>query len=688
MENVLEKLKDSINKDIVAKFNKTILENYQFLPINMKGECLYVATNPSAEKETIAKVVKSMGIVDVKFIQIAEVEVDALLKYVYGDDSGIKKLLEEAKNKTQGQTQEQNPANGEEAPKKKIGEILIEKGYINEEQLQKALEEGKRLKMPLGSALFKLGFITLSQLKETLKDQQGYDMVDSDQLKVQEKVINMLPEDFVRANKVIPISSDGSTLVVGMVKPDNKKVLKDIVFLTGQKPRAMLITHFEFQSFVETEYSATKKETNKIIKEIEEENLEFTEEESLADQVERELQDTSGTVVKFVNKIITDAIDNKVSDIHIEPRLENYVVRYRKDGILRQIIEVPPRVEMSVITRFKVISRMNIAERRRPQDGTFSLKYKGSSYDFRINTLPVGGKEKVCIRVLAPAVSLNSSDKEIHLMGGMPEDIEKIKKMTSCPNGIILTSGPTGSGKTTTLYSVLKSLNDEEVNITTIEDPVEIKLEGLNQSQVNAKAGITFASCMRAILRQDPDIILVGEIRDYETLEVAISAALTGHLVLSTVHTNSAAATVTRLVEMGAKDYLVSSTLSGVIAQRLVRKLCDDCKDGYFPSKEEASKILIDEGEIEKFTKTKVYRPIGCSNCDYTGFKGRLGVYEIMPITKEIKKLIATGAHDIDIEEAAIACGMKTLNQACLSHIINGFTTIDEFVRVLGLANE
>lgn len=687
MENVLEKLKDSINKDILAKFNRNVLESAQFLPVNIKDNCLYVATNPLADRENILKIIKNMGIADAKFIQIAEAEVDALLKYVYGDDSGIKKLLAEA-GKDQTQNQTAPLANGEEAPKKKIGEILIEKGYINEEQLQKALEESQRLKMPLGSALFKLGFITLSQLKETLKDQQGYDMVDSDHLKVQEKVINMLPEDFVRANKVIPISSDGSTLVVGMVKPDNKKVLKDIVFLTGQKPRAMLITHFEFQSFVETEYSATKKETNRIIKEIEEESLEFTEEESLADQVERELQDTSGTVVKFVNKIITDAIDNKVSDIHIEPRLGNYVVRYRKDGILRQVVEVPPKVEMSVLTRFKVISRMNIAERRRPQDGTFSLKYKGNSYDFRINTLPVGGKEKVCIRVLAPAVSLNSSDKEIQLIGGTPDDIEKIKKMTSCPNGIILTSGPTGSGKTTTLYSVLKSLNDEDVNITTIEDPVEIKLEGLNQSQVNAKAGITFASCMRAILRQDPDIILVGEIRDYETLEVAISAALTGHLVLSTVHTNSAAATVTRLVEMGAKDYLVSSTLSGVIAQRLVRRLCDDCKDGYFPSEEEASKILIDKGEIEKFTKAKIYRPIGCSNCDYTGFKGRLGVYEIMPITKEIKKLIATGAHDIEIEEAAIACGMKTLNQACLNHILNGMTTVDEFVRVLGLVNE
>ena len=240
----------------------------------------------------------------------------------------------------------------------------------------------------------------------------------------------------------------------------------------------------------------------------------------------------------------------------------------------------------------------------------------------------------------------------------------------------------------TTLYSVLKSLNDESVNITTIEDPIEIKLEGINQSQINAKAGITFASCMRAILRQDPDIILVGEIRDYETLEIAISAALTGHLVLSTVHTNSAAATVTRLIEMGAKDYLVSSTLSGVIAQRLVRKLCDDCKEEYYMTEEEARMVTVDPEEIKHLMKTPIYRAKGCNKCGFQGYKGRLGVYEIMQITKEIKKLIAQGAHDLEIEESAVANGMTTLQRSCLEHILNGQTTVEEFVRVLGMAGE
>lgn len=695
MADVLNKLKNNINRELIVKFDIKLLEQMRFVPVNIKDNFLYVAVNPFADREYITEIVKNgNSVYEAKFIQVSDEDISELLLFFVTND-GKPSASQDAKPsvvvKPSGGIVSASTADaGYDAskPKKKIGELFIEAGYITDVQLVQALAESKKNKMPLGSALYKLNFITLEQLKETLEKQQGYETVDAEQLKIQDKVINILPEDFIKANKVVPISSDGRTLVVGMVKPDDEKILKDIVFLTGQKPRAMLITHYEFENFIQSIYSSSKKETNQIIRQIEEEALEFDVEESLWEQVERELQDSSGTVAKFVNKIITDAIDMKASDVHIEPRLGNYVVRYRIDGILKQVIDIPPKVEQSLLTRFKVLARMNIAEHRRPQDGTFSIKYKNSSYDFRINTLPVAGKEKVVIRILAPAVSLNALERKINLIGATDEDIEKISKMGSCPNGIILTSGPTGSGKTTTLYAVLKSLNKEDVNITTIEDPVEIKLEGINQSQVNAKAGITFASCMRAILRQDPDIILVGEIRDYETLEVAISAALTGHLVLSTVHTNSAAATVTRLIEMGAKDYLVSSTLSGIIAQRLVRKLCDHCKEEHYPTQEEAEMIMIDRDEIKQFTKTKVYKSKGCNECDFRGYRGRLGVYEIMPINKEIKKLIAIGAHDIEIEEAAIACGMRTLNQACLGHILNGETTIDEFVRVLGMANE
>ena len=669
MNELLNRLKNSVNFQILNKVNSALLEQYKFVPISVKDNFLFVAINSSSDKEVINHKLKEFYPQQVKFIQVPDQDLFDLI-------ANLKQEMQ--KDSIDDGTSKQV----------KLGELLIQKGYINDVQLLQALAESKRQKIPIGSTLFKLGFITLDQLKEILHLQTGYDLVTPEQLASQDKFIKILPEDFIKTNKIIPISSDGKTLILGVVTPVKPDVLKDIIYLTGQNPKQLLMTHFEFQNCLNTFFSEQKKETEKVIKEIESEAEEFEVEESLADMVDKQLKDSTGSVAKFVNQIITNAIDNKVSDIHIEPRLAGYIVRYRKDGMLQKVLDIPPKVETSVIARFKVLSRMNIAEHRRPQDGTFSIKYKNGSYDFRINTLPVSGKEKVCIRVLAPAVSLNAADKNISLVGGTAEDIAKIKNMVSCPNGIILTSGPTGSGKTTTLYSVLKSLNDEDVNITTIEDPIEIKLEGINQSQINAKAGITFASCMRAILRQDPDIILVGEIRDYETLEIAISAALTGHLVLSTVHTNSAAATVTRLIEMGAKDYLVSSTLSGVIAQRLVRRLCDDCKEEYFATHDEARQIIADEKEIQEFMKKPIYRAKGCNKCDFSGYKGRLGVYEIMAINKEIKKLIALGAHDLEIEEAAVKNGMKTLNQSCLTHILNGETTIDEFVRVLGVVNE
>lgn len=669
MNELLNRLKNSVNLQILNKVNSSLLEQYKFVPISVKDNFLFVAINSSSDKDVINLKLKEFFPQQVKFIQVPDQDLYDLI-------SGLK------------QDMQKDTVDDGTSKQVKLGELLVQKGYINDVQLLQALAESKRQKIPIGSTLFKLGFITLDQLKEILHLQTGYDLVTPEQLASQEKFIKILPEDFIKNNKIIPISSDGKTLILGVVTPVKPDVLKDIIYLTGQNPKQLLMTHYEFENSLNTFFSEQKKETEKVIKQIESEAEEFEVEESLADMVDKQLKDSTGSVAKFVNQIITNAIDNKVSDIHIEPRLSGYIVRYRKDGMLQKVLDIPPKVETSVIARFKVLSRMNIAEHRRPQDGTFSIKYKNGSYDFRINTLPVSGKEKVCIRVLAPAVSLNADDKNIKLVGGTDEDIAKIKNMVSCPNGIILTSGPTGSGKTTTLYSVLKSLNDEDVNITTIEDPIEIKLEGINQSQINAKAGITFSSCMRAILRQDPDIILVGEIRDYETLEIAISAALTGHLVLSTVHTNSAAATVTRLIEMGAKDYLVSSTLSGVIAQRLVRRLCDDCKEEYFATHDEARQIIANEDEIQEFMKKPIYRAKGCNKCDFSGYKGRLGVYEIMTINKEIKRLVAMGAHDLEIEDAAVKNGMRTLHQSCLSHILKGMTTIDEFVRVLGVVNE
>ena len=686
MNALILRLKNSIDQSILESIDKNLMGQYHFVPISVKDNFLFVAVSKNSNKDEISNVLKKTFQQSIKFMLVGDDDLKELLGCFVSTDSI-------AEVPTGGSAPEAAPAGGAVAPSgggsgSKLGEMLIAQGIVSEVDLMKALAASKRKSTPIGSTLFEMGLVSLDQLKSVLHDQTGYDMVTADQLVDQKKFVNILPEDFIRANSVIPISSDGKTLVLGVVKPIKMDVMKEIIYLTGQNPKQLLMTHYEFQNSMNTFFSAQKKQTDEILEQIKAESSDAEEEATLWEQVDAELQDSTGSVAKFVNQIITNGIDNRVSDIHIEPRLSGYIVRYRKDGMLQKVLDVPAKVETSVIARFKVMARMNIAENRRPQDGTFSISYRDCSYDFRINTLPVSGKEKVCIRILAPAVSLASNDKDIKLVGATDAELQKVKQMVSCPNGIILTSGPTGSGKTTTLYSVLKSLNDETVNITTIEDPIEIKLEGINQSQINAKAGITFASCMRAILRQDPDIILVGEIRDYETLEIAISAALTGHLVLSTVHTNSAAATVTRMIEMGAKDYLVSSTLSGVIAQRLVRRLCDDCKEEYYPTKEEAMMVTRDPEEIEHLMKTPIYRAKGCNKCGFQGYKGRLGVYEIMLISKEIKKLIAQGAHDLEIEECAVKDGMRTLQNCCHGHILQGWTTVDEFVRVLGMAGE
>lgn len=683
MNALILRLKNSIDRKLIDSIDKEMMGKNLFVPISIKDDFLFVAVSSNSDKSKITSLLKARFNQQIKFMLVPSDDFKELLfEYV---STPYAMVPTDTKPKTQEVKDTNDTSHGSS---QKLGEMLVAKGIITQVDLMKALASSKRKNVPIGSTLFEMGLITLDQLKEVLHNQSGYNIVTADQLANQKNFVNILPEDFIKANSVIPVSSDGKTLTIGVVKPVEQEVVKAIIYMTGLNPKQLLMTHYEFRQAVNTFFSESKRQTDEIINQIKSETAEEEVEDDAQAQIKKELEDSTGSVAKFVNQIITNGIDSKSSDIHIEPRLSGYIVRYRKDGMLSKVLDVPAQVESAVIARFKVMARMNIAENRRPQDGTFSISYKNCSYDFRINTLPVSGKEKVCIRILAPAVSLSSTDKEIKLVGASELDIEKVKQMVSCPNGIILTSGPTGSGKTTTLYSVLKSLNDESVNITTIEDPIEIKLEGINQSQINAKAGITFASCMRAILRQDPDIILVGEIRDYETLEIAISAALTGHLVLSTVHTNSAAATVTRLIEMGAKDYLVSSTLSGVIAQRLVRRLCDDCKEKYYPTKEEARMLTTDPAEIEKLTKTPFYRAKGCNKCGFQGYKGRLGVYEIMMITKEIKKLIATGAHDLEIEDAAVANGMTTLHKACIGHVVNGLTTSEEFVRVLGMAGE
>ena len=677
-DQIVEKLKKNINFEYLQKFPLAVIEKEQFLPINVQNDTLFIALVGAQDKsrvEKVASLIKEYTNFNTKSLPVTKKQFDVLTSAF---------ISAQPSNKVEQVEKHIKPV--VQQPKKRLGDMLIEAGIITEEQLLNALAESKKAAEPIGSALVRLQCITIEQLQEFLSLQQGVESIQGNQLKIEQDIMDLLPEDFVVTKKVVPVASDGKNLVVGMVNPNDKATLNEIIYITGLMPSPRLITHIEFENSVEA-ILKQKKTREKIIEDL---NLEGSDEAgtSLWDQIDKELQDNSSAVAKFTSQIITDAIDTKASDIHIEPRFGKYVVRYRIHGILKKVLDIPEKIEQQVISRLKVISRMNIAEHRRSQDGTFSLKHGNTSYDFRINTLPVGSKEKIVIRILQPSVSIESNDKEIVLVGASKYEIDKIEFMTSAPNGIILTSGPTGSGKTTTLYSILKSINDEKINITTIEDPIEIRLEGVNQTQVNVKADITFANCMRAILRQDPDVILVGEIRDGITLEAAISAALTGHLVLSTIHTNSASATITRLIEMGAKSYLIASSLTGVIAQRLVRKLCPHCKEKYNPTQDEAVKVIVQKEDIPDFLSRQIYRAKGCERCGFDGYSGRLGVYEIMPINREIKKLIAQEAPDVEIEEVAISCGMKTLTQSCLEHILNGETTIEEFIRVLGVVSD
>lgn len=698
----LSKLLNRINTDLVKQFEKAKLMELRFIPIAIQNGTLYSVVSQDGDKQAVASYIKQkIQAGGVEFISVSPANFNLLL-------SDIVKKVYPAQAINQNQERDNAPAkpgdiNQVKSPQtKKIGQILVEEKLLTEEQVQQALVESKNFGLPLGSTLVKLGYITIKQLKDALAAQMQINMAQEDQLASLPDAITCLSDDFVLEHKVIPLSYNSKTLTVGMVNPKDTDTINQIIGMTGLKPAILMVTSLEYERYVEQYYKKAKKpeEKKQTFKKEKTELEVLTEqlaassdsgpgEQTLWQKVQSDIDEISSDAAKYANMIVTQAIDSRASDIHIEPRLDGYVTRYRIDGTLVEVVRIPAYLESSIVSRFKVLAKMNIAEHRRPQDGNFTIKYNQQSYDFRINTLPVNGKEKIVIRILAPSMRAEASyTKEIKIVGAFPDDIEKIKYLTSAPNGIVLTSGPTGSGKTTTLYALLKTMNSPDCNITTIEDPVEIRLDGVNQSAVNPKAGITFATCMRAILRQDPDVILVGEIRDYETLEVAISASLTGHFVLSTIHTNSAAATVTRLIEMGAKDYLISSTLNGVLAQRLVKKLCPDCKRPYKPTEEDARKILTDPERIKQLMETTLYHAEGCPNCGGTGYKGRLALLEILVVTKEIKKLIAAHAHDIEIEEHAVKNGMRTLNESCIRHIIEGNTTIDEFVRVLGLVGE
>ncbi|MBY0450543.1 MAG: Flp pilus assembly complex ATPase component TadA [Cyanobacteria bacterium] len=561
---------------------------------------------------------------------------------------------------------------------KRIGELLIEAGVISEADVAEALVESKKAGVTIGHALIRTGKITREQLGKALSIQFGTKYINLANTEVDPILLELLPEDFIRLKRAMPIGKEAGRLVVAMVDPRDRSVIDEITFITGMRPQVVVTTTIEFQETLNRYFSNRTSST--LMDDISTATA-SADTDAQASQLQEDVVDPTNPLIKLVNSILEEAVNKNASDIHIEPRQKKYVVRFRIDGILRSILDIPTTMESSFITRLKVMARMDIAEHRRPQDGRILLKAKNIDYNLRVNTLPVGeNREKMVIRILRPFEQI----VDFTDLGFEQEEIRKLERLYKTPYGIILVCGPTGSGKTTSLYTMLHKINDDYRNISTVEDPVELQIEGLNQSQVNPKADYTFATSMRALLRQDPDVIMVGEIRDYETLEAAIHAALTGHLVFSTIHSNTTSATVTRLVEMGAATSLIGTALVGIIAQRLVRKICNSCKYQYKASDEE-KRILFPYDDDRAQQDIVLAKGKGCDYCGNTGYNGRTGLYEILMLDREIRHLIGENSSDLEIEDAAIAAGMRTLAMSGRVKAISGVTTIDELVRVLGV---
>jgi type IV pilus assembly protein PilB len=564
---------------------------------------------------------------------------------------------------------------------KRIGGILLEQGLISPEQLSRALAEARASGEPIGKVLVTSGFVTEEQLGKGLAELHQLEYISVKGLVLKPEVMKLLPEDFIRQNCIIPyrLDVDEGRLEVIMARPDKTKVLDDIALMTRYRVMVKLSTSSELSEVLD-QYYTKRYSADQVLEALEVDVLknEFLDgtNANVALELETEAAANSAPVVQFVNALLTEAVDRNASDIHIEPQPQRLLVRFRKDGILYEAQSLSLKMAASIISRLKVMAGMDISERRRPQDGRIKHQVGSNSVDMRVNSIPLQYGEKLVIRLL----KMNANTSGIDNLGLDPEDKKKLTKMIRSPHGIILVTGPTGSGKTSTLYASLRDINTPDTNISTIEDPIEYSLPGVNQMQVQPKAGLTFANCLRALLRQDPEVLMVGEIRDSETLDAALNASLTGHLVFSTIHTNSTAKSISRLLEMGAPSYLVSTSVIGILAQRLVRVLCADCKTPYQATAEERDILGISPTE----PPLTLYHATGCKHCNNTGFTGRTGLYEIMPISRELARLIDAGASSITLEDTAVKEGMKTLAMQGRLKALKGETSLTEIVRVLG----
>jgi len=564
----------------------------------------------------------------------------------------------------------------------RLGEMLVQEGVITSEMLDSALEDQKKNGARIGTTLIKLGYLKEEELLSALSKHFGVNSIDLRNQQLDDAVLNLIPSEIAGKYLVVPISRFGRRLTVAMINPGDVAAIEDIKFATGFEINPVVGSEELILKIVQEHYNV-QKILSDVMYEIEmaeadetsvhvvnDEDVEKKASEDLADVIDSQ---DSGPALRLAGKIITDAVDMNVSDIHIEPYENDMRVRFRIDGILHEIMKPPKRMNRALATVIKVMAKLKVEEKRLPQDGRIKARIHNKIIDIRVSTVPTLFGEKMALRVLdRSAIQLN-----LDLLGFEEESLGDFRRAISNPYGIVLVTGPTGSGKTTTLYSALTELNDIGSNIITAEDPVEYSLMGINQLQVNEKIGLTFASALRSYLRQDPNIIMVGEIRDLETAQISIRASLTGHLVLSTVHTNSAAATVIRLVNMNVEPFLIASTVLAIQSQRLLRRVCERCREKV----EYPDEVLIDAGLDPKKVDFPLYRGEGCEHCRGTGYKGRVGIFETMLITSEIRDMILKHATTEELEKAATDAGMITLNKSALTKLRKGMTSVEEVIR-------
>jgi len=557
----------------------------------------------------------------------------------------------------------------------RLGDILIREGLITREQLSAALSEQKSTGHRLGYVLVKLGLVQELEVTKVLARQYRMPAVDLSRFEVDPKILKMVPGDFALKHILLPLKREGRTLTVAMADPTNTGVLDDLKFITRYDLFPVIAGEYTLRNLLEKHYESSDQQLQTLLKDME--NMGDTDVEVVEDTEEEaatQAQINDAPVVKLINGILTDAVKRGASDIHIEPFEHEIRVRYRIDGALLEVMKPPVKMKAALTSRVKILSQLNIAERRVPQDGRLKLKMGNRVIDFRVSTLPVLFGEKIVMRIL----DKGNLTLDLSKFGFEPKAEADLMKAILNPYGMVLVTGPTGSGKTTTLYSALSRVNTIETNIMTAEDPVEYNLMGINQVLVRNEIGLTFAAALKAFLRQDPNIIMIGEIRDLETGGIAIKAALTGHLVLSTLHTNDAPSTITRMIDMGIEAFNVASAVNLVVAQRLIRRICKDCKGPHTYTDVELKSL---DEDIEKVRNLPFQKGSGCDTCNGTGYKGRAGLYEVMALSPDLRRGILRGASVAELRDQAVAEGMLTLRMDGIKKIERGVSTLEEVIK-------